>query len=81
MQFLWPFKADYRVMHLDEDYTQTVIGRNQRDYLWIMARTPGIPEQDMQQLLQLVADQGYDPAKVLPVTQQWPAVRETGDTP
>lgn len=81
MQFLWPFKADYRVMHLDADYTRTVIGRNQRDYLWIMARTPQIPEQDMQQLLQRVAEQGYDPAKVLPVTQQWPAVRDTGDTP
>lgn len=79
MQFIWPFKADYRVMYVDADYTRTVIGRNQRDYLWIMARTPSIPEKDMRELLQLVADQGYDATAVIPVTQQWPTNDNTGE--
>ena len=38
MQFIWPIKADYRIVYLDDDYQYTVIGRNKRDYLWIMAR-------------------------------------------
>ena len=45
MQFLWPIKADYRIVYLDEDYQYTVIGRNSRDYVWIMARNAQIPDQ------------------------------------
>ena len=46
MQFIWPFKSDYRVLYPDRQYTQTVIGRQKRDYAWIMARTPTIPVTD-----------------------------------
>jgi len=81
MQFVWPFKADYRVMYLDPGYTQTIIGRNQRDYVWIMSRTPAIPASDMRRLLELLDGQGYDTAAVTPVPQQWSAPDSTGDTP
>ncbi|HYQ71248.1 MAG TPA: lipocalin family protein, partial [Gammaproteobacteria bacterium] len=67
---------DYRVMYLDEDYTQTVIGRNQRDYVWIMARTPGIPEADYAALSGLIADQGYAISRLRRVPQQ---AGQTGD--
>lgn len=60
MQFIWPIKADYRVMYLSDDYTQTVIGRNKRDYVWIMARTPTIPEAEYTEIVRLVEAQGYD---------------------
>jgi len=69
MQFIWPIKADYRVIYLNEDYTQTVIGRNRRDYVWIMARTPSIPEEDYDAMIELVNDLGYDTAKIRPVPQ------------
>jgi apolipoprotein D and lipocalin family protein len=72
MRFIWPIKADYRIIHLSDDYAQTVIGRQKRDYVWIMARTPQIPEADYQRLLQFVAAQGYDLAKVEKVPQRWP---------
>jgi len=71
MQFVWPIKADYRIMYLADDYSQTVVGRQQRDYVWIMARTPAIPEADYQRLLQFVGEQGYDIKQVLKVPQQW----------
>ena len=70
MQFIWPIKADYRVIYLNEDYTQTVIGRNRRDYVWIMARRPSIPEEDYDAIIDLVNDLGYDAAKIRPVPQQ-----------
>jgi apolipoprotein D and lipocalin family protein len=72
MRFIWPIKADYRITYLSDDYSQTVIGRDKRDYVWIMARTPQIPAADYQRLLELVAAQGYDISKVLRVPQQWP---------
>ena len=72
MQFIWPFKADFRIVYLDEDYTQTIIGRNQRDYVWIMARSPSMPEADYQNLLRLLGDQGYDINQIQRVPQRWP---------
>ena len=71
MQFVWPIKADYRIIYLAEDYSQTVIGRAKRDYVWIMARTPSISEADYQRLVQLVADFGYDRSLIQRVPQQW----------
>ena len=72
MQFIWPIKADYRVIYLNDDYTQTVIGRNKRDFLWIMARTPTIPEADYAAILETIAGLGYDIAKIQQVPQQAP---------
>jgi apolipoprotein D and lipocalin family protein len=71
MQFIWPIKSDYRISWLSPDYGQTVIARERRDYVWIMARTPQIPEEDYQRLLAFVASQGYDATRVQKVPQQW----------
>lgn len=73
MQFLWPFKADYRIVYVNSDYSQTIIGRLKRDYVWIMARTPRLPEEDYQHLLKIIADQGYDLSKIQRVPQRWEA--------
>ena len=70
MQFIWPVKADYRVIYLDEGYTQTVIGRNKRDYVWIMARTPSIPTSDYDSIIKHIREQGYDISKIRPVPQR-----------
>ena len=70
MQFIWPIKADYRVIYLNEDYTQTVIGRNKRDYVWVMARTPLIPDADYNSIIDLIGKRGYDTTKIRPVPQR-----------
>ena len=72
MRFIWPIKAEYLITYLNADYTQTVIGRNKRDYVWIMARTPEMPEADYQRLLSELAGQGYDLYKLRKVPQRWP---------
>ena len=72
MRFVWPVKADYRIIWLDPDYTRTVVGRQKRDYVWIMSRTPVIPDAQYQELLQFIATQGYDISRVQRVPQRWP---------
>ena len=71
MRFIWPIKADYRIVYLDEDYTQTVIGRQKRDYVWIMARSPSIPDADYERLIEFVASIGYDTTAIEKVPQDW----------
>ena len=70
MQFIWPFKGDYRIVYLDADYSQTIVGREKRDYVWIMARSPKISAADYDKLLGIVKDEGYDTAKVQKVPQR-----------
>ena len=59
-QYIWPLQADYRIAYLSTDYNQTVIARDKRDYVWIMARTPAIPDADFERLKAFVGTQGYD---------------------
>lgn len=63
-QYVWPFRADYRIAYLAADYSTTVIAREKRDYVWIMARTPTIPDAEYDRLVDFVRSQGYDPAKL-----------------
>ena len=82
MRFVWPVKADYRILYVDDDYRKTIIGRQKRDYVWIMARSPHIPPEDMRQLVGIIAAQGYDTSKLRSVPQRWPDHPTTqGDTP
>lgn len=78
MQFIWPVKADYRIVWLSPDYSQTVIARNKRDYVWIMARTPRIAETDYERLVDFVGTIGYDVNELRKVPQE---PREPGMAP
>jgi apolipoprotein D and lipocalin family protein len=71
MQFVWPVKTDYRIVHVAEDYSTTVIAREKRDHAWIMARKPAIPDADYRRLAGLLAAQGYDVSKLRKVPQRW----------
>lgn len=70
MQFIWPIKADYRIVHVDEGYQFTIIGREKRDYVWIMAREPIIAEADYERLVAMVEAEGYDVSALLRIPQQ-----------
>jgi len=69
MQFIWPIKAEYVISHVDADYTETIIARSARDYVWIMARTPTIDDARYAALVKKVADMGYDLSKLVKVPQ------------
>lgn len=73
MQFIWPIKAEYRITYLDDQYQRTIIARNARDYVWIMARTPQISEAEYKEMTDLVAGYGYDMTKLRKVPQSWGA--------
>ena len=70
MQFIWPFKAEYKVTYLDDDYQHTIIGRTKRDYIWIMARQPIISDAQYQLLIESAEQQGYDSTLIQKVPQQ-----------
>jgi apolipoprotein D and lipocalin family protein len=70
MQFVWPFKAEYLVVWLDPGYRVTVIGRSARDHVWIMARSPSIPEDEYARIVAFLAERGYDVSRIEKVPQR-----------
>ncbi len=70
MRFIWPIKADYRIVYVDEDYKNTIIGRNKRDYVWIMSRESEISSAKYEQLMDMIREEGYDTSLVRRVPQQ-----------
>ena len=64
MQFVWPVKSEYIIAYLDDDYNTTVIARNARDYVWIMARSPVMSDARYAELSGMVAGMGYDISKL-----------------
>lgn len=64
MQFIWPFKAEYRIVYVNDAYDQCIIGRSKRDYLWIMARDVSLSDAAYSELVALAEAEGYDPALI-----------------
>jgi apolipoprotein D and lipocalin family protein len=71
MQFIWPFKGDYRIIFLDDDYSTTIIGRDKRDYVWLMARNPELPFDQYEKAVKFIVDAGYDRSQLQRVPQRW----------
>jgi apolipoprotein D and lipocalin family protein len=71
MRFVWPIKAEYVISYVDPDYTRTIVARSKRDYVWIMARTPQLPDADYGALVERVRELGYDVSRLQKVPQRW----------
>jgi len=70
MQFIWPIKAEFVISHVDAQYTETIIARSARDYVWIMARTPTLDDQRYAALVGRVKAMGYDTSRLVKVPQR-----------
>lgn len=64
VRFFWPFSGAYWVIGLDADYRWAIVGHPGRTYLWILSREPHMDEALYNELLRLIADKGYDLAKI-----------------
>ncbi|WP_051362389.1 lipocalin family protein [Solimonas soli] len=72
VQFVWPFKAEYRIAWLAADYAQVIVARSKRDYVWYMARTPSVSDADFAAARRRIAELGYDVAQLVRVPQRGP---------
>jgi len=53
VQFQWPFTGDYWIIGLDPSYRWAVVGTPDRDYLWILSRTPRLDSAQYQKAVQI----------------------------
>lgn len=69
VSFFGPFYSDYRVMMLSKDYKYALVGSKSPGYLWILSRTPEVPEDVLQTILDVASGRGYDTDKLIWVEQ------------
>lgn len=78
VQFYWPIRFGYYIVGLDDDYRWTVVGHPSREYAWIMARKPELPDERYQALLDLLDARGFDSSRVEKVPQRRGQVGQPG---
>lgn len=69
VSFFLFFYTGYYVMELDDEYQWALVGSSSDDYLWILSRTPELPQDTLDQILQKARDRGYDTDKLIWVEQ------------
>jgi apolipoprotein D and lipocalin family protein len=58
-------KGEYWVLYLDDDYQTALVGHPNRDYLWLLGRTPHVAPAIRDKLLEVARGQGYDTAALI----------------
>jgi len=60
VQFFWPFRADYWVVGLADDYSWAAVSEPSRKYLWILGRSPQMDETTYNQIQLMLRNNGFD---------------------
>ena len=69
VSFFGPFYGSYNIMALDDDYQWSLIAGPDRDYLWILSRTPTLPDATYQDLVQRAAEHDFPTDELIKVEQ------------
>ena len=65
VSFFWPFRGDYWIIDLGQDYEYAVVGTPNRKYLWILNRTPEMAPDVLARIIENVEKQGFDGSKLV----------------
>lgn len=68
VQFFWPFKGNYWIIELADDYSYAAVGAPDRNYLWILAREKNLDESTYAALLKKLTDKGFDVSRLVKTT-------------
>ncbi len=68
--FFRPFWGDYWIIDLADDYSHAVVGHPGRDYLWILARTPTMPDATYRSIVTRLRAQGYETSRLVRTLQR-----------
>jgi len=60
VQFIWPFWGDYWVIDLDKEYQYSIVSEPNRQYLWILSRSPEMDNQLLKTLREKIRNKGFD---------------------
>jgi len=69
VQFFWPFKGNYWIIDLADDYTWAIVSDPKRKTLWILSRTPHMNQMLYNILIDKLVNKGFDKDKIVRMEQ------------
>jgi len=60
-----PKEGNYWILHVDENYQEAIVGTPDRKYLWLLARSPKVFEQNYAALVARANQLGFDTSRLL----------------
>ncbi|NQX90015.1 MAG: lipocalin family protein [Halioglobus sp.] len=69
VSFFGPFYASYVIFKLDKNYQYAYVTGHNRDFLWLLSRTPAVSESRKADFMSTVADLGFDADRIIFVKQ------------
>lgn len=60
VSFFGPFYASYKILYLDNSYTEAIITGPTYNYLWILMRNPVVPQVELDRLMRKADGLGFD---------------------
>lgn len=70
VSFFGPFYASYVIFTLDDSYDFAMVTGPDKDYLWILSRTPTLPDETVDALVSQAAQKGYATGDLIYVDQK-----------
>lgn len=64
VRFFWPFSAPYWILAVGPAYDWALVGTPDRDYLWVLSRTPTLDPSTWDAITALARERGFDPARL-----------------
>ncbi len=71
IQLFKPFWSKYLIVYLDDEYRYTAIGVPNRKFVWIMSRTPEMPDEAYAAVIKKLAEEKYNTGKIVKMPQKW----------
>lgn len=70
VQFFWPFRGKYWIIDLADDYSYAVVSHPNRQYLWILSRTPKMDPEAYNKILLRLKERGFDLGRLKQTVQK-----------
>ena len=68
--FFGPFYSGYNVIKLERNYNYALVFGRNHDYLWLLSRTPTMPEHIKKAFLEIAAEDGYNLSRLVWTNQE-----------
>ena len=65
VSFFWIFYSDYNILEVGEGGQWALVGSRSPQYLWILSRTPTLPEATVDYIVSQASKRGYDVDKLI----------------
>jgi len=77
VSFFAPFKGDYIIEFLEQNYNFVIVGSQKKNYLWILSRDTNIKQVEFDELVGIAKGKGYDVSNLVMTTK----VKKVESTP